>query len=85
MWKNTKKTNNFIILPGVQPGHHCLDAGGRVIQGLDEEVPDVRHQIGEAEEAVSLSMFSPFQIGVGGQNVVNWSNNFIHPLNISLT
>ena len=43
MWKNTKKTNNFIILPGVQPGHHCLDAGGRVIQGLDEEVPDIRH------------------------------------------
>ena len=47
--------------------------------------PDVGHEVGEAEEAVCLRVFSPLQVGVGGQNIVDGANDFIHTLNIALT
>ena len=37
-----------------QLGHHPVDAALGLVQRLDEEVPDVGHEAGEAEEAVGL-------------------------------
>ena len=42
---------------GVDTLHLVGDPTLRIIQALDEVVPVLRHQVGEAEEGVRLSMF----------------------------
>ena len=52
------------LYPVLESDHHGLDPRGRVVQRLDEEVPDVRHQMCEAEEAVGLGVCPPLPGGV---------------------
>ena len=74
-----------LLYPVVEPDHHGLDPCGGVVQRLDEEVPDVRHQIREAKEAVGLCMWLPLARGVRGQHIVDRSDDLIHPLDVTLT
>ena len=74
-----------LLYPVIESDHHSLDPRGGVVQCLDEEVPDVRHQVCEAEEAVGLGVLPPLPGGVRGQHVVDWPDDLIHPLNVALT
>merc|ERR1739844_580197 len=65
--------------------HHSGDSRFCFIQSFDEEIPDIRHEGGEAEEAVSFSIFSPFYSRVGGEDVVNGSYDFVHTLHVTLS
>ena len=73
-----------LLYPVIESDHHGLDPRGGVVQRLDEEVPDVRHQVCEAEEAVSLGVLPPLPGGVRGQHVVDWPDDLIHPLDVAL-
>ena len=55
--------------PRTEPVHYSPDPCGRVVQGFNEEVPDVSHETSEAEETVSLCMFTPRLPLMKAQNV----------------
>ena len=48
------RINDFDFLH--QFGHHPVDSALGLVQGLDEKVPNVRHQVGEAKETVGLGI-----------------------------
>ena len=47
------RINNFDLLH--QFGHHPVDSAFGLVQGFDEKIANVRHQVGEAKETVCLS------------------------------
>ena len=49
------RINNFDLLH--QFGHHPVDSTLSLVQGFDEKIPNVRHQVGEAKETVCLGVF----------------------------
>ena len=51
---------------------------------LDEEVADVGHEVGEAEEAVSLCVGAPLLPRVGGEDVVDGPDDLVHALDVAL-
>jgi hypothetical protein len=49
------RINDFDLLH--QFGHHPVDSAFSLVQGFDEKVPNVGHQVGEAKETIGLSVF----------------------------
>ena len=55
---------------------------GVVVACAVKHVSDMAHNEGEAEECISLCVFAPHRVGVGGKDVIQGAEDLVHALHI---